>query len=112
MSDIVPRSEVTKSGVKGVGALAGGVGLLILNALHPLAAIIVGGVLTVGGLAFTTGTKKDRTAGAVTMGAGILTALAGLIPGFHFLLWLPGIGLLGAGVYSIIKFIRGLKTRT
>ncbi len=112
MSDIVPRSSLTRTGVKGVSALAGGVGLLILNALHPLAAIIVGGVLTVGGLAFTTGTKKDKTAGIVTMGAGILTGLAGLIPGLHFLLFLPGIGLLGAGIYSLVKFLRGMKTRT
>ena len=113
MSDIVPqpRNQVTRNGVRGVVAGIGGVGLLILNALPPLPAIIVGGALVVGGLAFSS-SKSDRTAGVVAIAAGAVTALSGLIPPLGFLLWLPGLGLLGAGVWSLIKFFRGVKSRT
>jgi hypothetical protein len=111
MSDIVPRSQVSKSGVKAVGALAGGAGLLVLSSLHPIAGLVVGGVITVVGLALSS-SKSDRTAGVVATVAGVLTAASALIPGLHFLMWLPGIGLLGAGIYSLVKFFRGMKSRS
>jgi hypothetical protein len=111
MSDIVPRSQVTSSGVKGVGAAVGGAGLLVLNWLPSLPAIIVGAALLVGGLALSS-SKSDRTAGIVTAVAGGLAALSGIIPGLSWLLWVPGLGLLGAGVYSLVKFFRGMKSRT
>jgi hypothetical protein len=113
MSDIVPRSEVSKSGVKGVGAVVGGTALLVLSAISqiPVIGVIAGGVLAVVGLSLTT-SRSDRTAGAVTAVAGIVTAAAALIPGLRWLVWLPGIGLLGAGIYMLFKFFRGMKTRT
>ena len=112
MSDIVPRSEVSKSGVKGVGAIAGGTGLLVLAGLsHGLLGIIAGGVITVVGLALS-GSKSDRKAGLVAAVAGAVTLASALIPGLRFLIVLPGIGLLGAGVWSLIKFFRGMKSRT
>jgi len=117
MSDIVPRSQVTKSGVKGVGAIAGGVGLLVLSSLGGFLGLIAGGVLTVVGLALS-GSKSDRTAGVVTAAAGIITGVSALhnfvnfLPNLSWLMWLPGIGLLGAGVYSLVKFFRGMKSRS
>ncbi len=111
MSDIVPRGEVTKSGVKGVGAIAGGVGLLILASFSGLLGIIAGGAITVVGLALS-GSKSDRTAGVVTTVAGILTGVTALVPGLHWLMVVPGLGLLGAGVYSLVKFFRGMKSRS
>jgi hypothetical protein len=113
MSDIVPRSEVTKSGMKGVGAVAGGTTLLVLSAVsavHVLG-VIAGAVLAVIGFALST-SRSDRTAGMVTAIAGIATAVVALIPGLRWLVWLPGIGLIGAGVYLLVKFFRGMKTRT
>ena len=113
MSDIVPRSEVTKSGVKGVGAVAGGAALLVLSAIShiPVVGVIAGAVLAVIGFSLTS-SRSDRTAGVVTAVAGIVTAAAALIPGLNWLIWLPGIGLIGTGVYMLFKFFRGVKSRS
>ena len=114
MSDIVPRNQVTKSGVKGVGAVAGGAGLLVLAAVTSiglLAGLVAGGVITVVGLALS-GSKSDRASGIVTTVAGVVTMAAALIPGLRWLMWIPGIGLLGAGIYSLVKAFRGMKSRT
>ena len=113
MSDIVPRSEVSKSGVKGVGAVAGGAVLLVLNwiAYIPVIGIIAGAVLAVVGFSLTT-SRSDRTAGVVAVVAGVVTAGASLIHGLHSLILLPAIGLLGVGVYQLFKFFRGMKSRS
>jgi CHASE2 domain-containing sensor protein len=110
MSDIVPRNQVAKSGVKGVGALVGGAGLLVLNALPPVPAIIAGAALAVVGFALS-GSRSDRVAGIVTAAAGIVTLASGLLH-VGWMLWIPGIGLLAAGVYSLVKFFRGMKSRS
>jgi hypothetical protein len=113
MGEIVPRNQITRNGVKGVGAIAGGVGLMVLSSISavPVVGAIAGGIIAVAGFALS-GSKSDRTAGLVTATAGIVTVAAALIPGLRWLIWLPGIGLIGTGVYSLIKFIRGMKTRT
>ena len=117
MSDIEPRSQVTKNGMKGVGALAGGVGLVVLSALGPVLGLIAGGVLTVVGFSLTS-SKSDRTAGVVTAAAGILTAVSGLsrvlhfLPNLGWLMWIPGVALIGAGAWSLIKFFRGVRARS
>lgn len=113
MSDIVPRREVTKSGVKGFGALAGGGSLLVLSAISSfwLIGVIAGAVLAVIGFSLTT-SRSDRTAGVITVVAGVVTAAASLFPVLHRLLWLSGIGLIGAGVYLLFKFFRGVKSRS
>ncbi len=117
MSEIEPRSQVSRNGVKGVGALAGGVGLVVLSLLGPVLGLIAGGVLTVVGLSLT-GSKSDRTAGWVTAGAGIVTAVSALhrflpfMPNLGWLMWIPGVALIGAGVFSLIKFFRGVKSRS
>jgi hypothetical protein len=117
MSEIVPRSQLTRQGVKGVGAVAGGVGLIVLSSLGPVLGLIAGGVLTVVGLSLS-GSKSDRTAGIVTAGAGIVTAISGLshilkfLPPLGWLMWVPGIGLIALGAVSFIRFLRGMKTRS
>lgn len=113
MSDIVPRNEVSRSGVKGVGAVAGGATLLVLSAISsvPVLGVIAGAVLAVIGFSLTT-SRSDRTAGVVTAVAGIVTAAAALIPGLRWLVWLPGLGLIGTGVYMLFKFFRGMKSRS
>ncbi len=114
MSDIVPqpRNQVARHGMKGVGAVAGGVGLLVLSAIAhiPWIGPIVGGVIAVAGFALT-GSKSERTAGVVAAVAGVATVVVSLIPGLRWLMVLPGIGLLGAGIWSLIKFFRGMKSR-
>jgi hypothetical protein len=114
MSDIVPRSDLTKQGVKGVGAVAGGI-VLIALAGGGLFGIIVGAVLGVGGLALM-GSRSDRTAGIVTAVVGAATLLTGIFGGqFLGLGWLmraAGFVFLGGGIYLLVKFFRGLRSRS
>jgi hypothetical protein len=110
MSDIVSRSEVTKSGVKAVGAIAGGVTLLILAAV-PLFGIIAGGVLLVAGLALSS-SKSDRTAGIVTAVVGAASLVTGIFHGVSWIMQAAGILFIGTGIYALVKFFRGMKTRT
>ena len=68
--------------MKGVGAVAGGAALLVLSAISSfhVIGIIAGAVLAVVGFPPTT-SRSDRTAGVVTVVAGVVTAAASLIPG-------------------------------
>jgi hypothetical protein len=115
MSDMEPRTQVSRNGVKGVGALAGGVGLVVLSLLGPVLGLIAGGVLAVVGFSLT-GSKSDRTAGMVAAGAGIVTAGVAVLSflGAHLngLLAIPGVALIGAGVWSLFKFFRGVRSRS
>ena len=111
MSDIVPRSVLTKQGVKGVGAVAGGVILLVL-AGGGWFSIVVGAVLALGGLALS-GSRSDRTAGIVTAVVGAATLLTGIFGGpLAWLMRAAGFVFLGGGVYLLVKFFRGLRSRS
>ena len=111
MSDIVPRSVLTKQGVKGVGAVAGGIVLLAL-AGGGLFSIVVGAILGLGGLALS-GSKSDRTAGIVTAVVGAATLLTGIFGGpFAWLMRAAGFVFLGGGVYLLVKFFQGLRSRS
>ena len=111
-TDIVPREKVTKHGLQGVVATAGGVGAIVLAAIaaHPVIGIIVGGVIGLAGLALGS-SKHDRTLGVVTTVVGVGAVLASI---FHLggLLVAGGVVLLGIGAYSLFRFFRGLKTRS
>jgi len=113
MSDLVPRNELAGQAVKGIGAVAGGLALLIL-AGGGLFGILAGGVLTIVGLALS-GSQKDRTAGIVTAVVGIATLATGIFGGrflgFSWLMRVAGIVLLGAGGFGLVKFFRGMKKR-
>ena len=115
MGDLVPRKELVKQGMKGVGGVIGGVVLLGLSAASGVIGWIVGGLLTVVGIG-ASASKEDRTAGLITAGAGILTLVATVFPGVgHAAKWLlitGGIGLLITGGYSLIRFIINLKKRS
>ncbi len=111
MSDIVPRSEVSRQGVKGIGSLAGGAALLILSSLHPIGGFIIGGVLALAGFALW-GSKADRNVGIVAAGAGIVTIASKIIPGLGWLMWIPGVVLLGTGIYYLVRFFANLRKRS
>ncbi|MFW5801339.1 MAG: hypothetical protein ACOCVC_04865 [Spirochaeta sp.] len=112
---IVSRNDLVKTGSKAVGGVAGGVILLALNAVTGIVpAIIVGGILTIGGLGIAASSPEDRVAGTITAAAGAATILSTipLIGGLaSTLLWGGGVILLGAGVYSGYKFWKGLRAR-
>jgi len=135
MNDVQPVSEkeITNAGVRGVGATAGGLGLIILRGISTAFGGIGG--LVVGGLSFLVGaasmksaSKTDKKGGAIAMGAGIVLALPGLATVFKWvpvvggsigifdrlasgIIGLGAVGLLGYGVYNIIKFAKGLRSR-
>ncbi|MGA2977713.1 MAG: hypothetical protein ABSF77_20625 [Spirochaetia bacterium] len=120
MSDIVPRQKLTKQGVQGAISIAGGIGAFVLAAITsiPVVGIIVGGIITIAGLALA-GSKHERGAGVITTVVGVAT-LAATVPFInrifgglvHGVLIFGGIVLVGVGAYSLFKFFRGLKTRT
>ena len=111
MNDIVPRETLSRQGVAGFTAVAGGVGLMVMGALPGVLGIVIAGLVTAGGLAFAVG-KDDRRPGLVIAGAGVLGILSAAIGGFPgFVLALAGAGLIAYGGLSIYRFIRGLKSR-
>jgi hypothetical protein len=121
MGDLVPRKELTRQGVRGVAGLFGGIGVFILRAIASpgvgaaisLPGLIAAGVISLAGLVIATN-KEDRQAGFYTVGAGILTAAASLpllgrVGGF--LLLVAGLGLVGGGLWSLLKFWHNLRKR-
>lgn len=112
-TEVVSREEVNSRLYKGVGGLAGGIGLLVLNGFGPLGSLVWGGLLAGVGL-YLLSKKGSSLAGLVTLAAGGL-ALITLIPVIGglsgFLLAAGGIGLLVAGALSLWRFITGLNSR-
>jgi hypothetical protein len=128
MNDLVPATtqEVRKAGMVGVGAGVSGLGLLILQGLaHGWGGLIVGPLVLLGGLSImgskASSSSGDKRLGGIVTAAGAVTAAAALfqvLPGFQGLaglgqiaLWLSGAGLLGLGIWNVIKFVKGLKSR-
>jgi hypothetical protein len=125
MSDLVPRNQLSKQGVTGVVAIAGGIGTFIVQGLiHTVSAIgtvghfhvgglIIGGVVTLIGLALSGG-KKGRAAGVITAVAGAAVAVASLpiVGGIaQALMWIGGAGLIVTGVVSLWRFFSNLRKR-
>ena len=114
VNEIVPREEVSKQGVRAAGGIAGGIGLLVLAALGPVAGAIAGGLLAIVGVSQTR-SKQDRRPGWVLASVGAAALVASVVPGIgglaEVLLRLSGIGLLGFGGYSLYQFIRNLRRR-
>lgn len=114
MGDIVPRkNDLVKQGSKGIGGIISGAVVLALNALNPIASLIVGGILGVTGLGVSR-KPEDRTTGYVLAGAGALTAITAIpaVGGVAgWLLGVSGVGLLLLGGWNLAKFIIGYKKR-
>ena len=116
MGDIVPRKEVSKQGMKGVAGVGAGVGMLVLRTIATstwIGGLVVGGLIALGGLALTR-SKDDRNAGLLGVAAGGLTMLASLPVLSSIatpLMLVGGIGLFLAGGWSLLKFVRGLRSR-
>ncbi len=135
MRDLEPAgsTDITNAGVRGIGAAIGGVGLIVLQGVSGFLGGLVG--LAVGGVAFVLGASSlasksaaDKRGGTIAMIAGAVMALPGL---GHFLGFVPimgpllkvaagfsgfvigagALGLIGYGVFNIVKFAKGLKSR-
>lgn len=118
MGDIVPRDQLVKQGVKGVGGVGAGIGTLILSAIaspaHPLPGLIVGAIVGVAGMVIAS-SREDRNAGLVAMGAGGLTMLSSIPLIGHVVGWLmpvAGVGLIATGAWSLLNFWRNLRRRS
>jgi hypothetical protein len=116
MSDLVPRSQLTKQAVSGAAGIGGGVALFILRAVAAagfLPGAIVGGIIALAGLIIGS-SKEDRTAGWVVLGAGLVTVI-GSIPrvggAVRWLLPVAGIALLIMGGVQLFRFFRNLRKR-
>ena len=115
MGDLVPRKDMVKQAMMGIGGIGGGIAILALGGLSFIPALIIGGIIAVIGLAISA-KPKDRTAGLITLGAGALLAISKIpIPilgGIASLgIWIAGIGLLVVGGLSLYKFIKNLNAR-
>jgi hypothetical protein len=114
MGDIVPRKTLVKQALQGAGGIVGGIALIALSGLGGIAGWIVGGVIAALGLLLST-SKDDRVPGLIVAGAGALTLIAQIpfIRGVaSFLMTISGIGLIGAGIFSLFMFFRNLKSRS
>jgi hypothetical protein len=135
MSDLEPMEskEISNAGVRGIGATIGGVGLLVVQGiagfLGGIGGLIIGGLsLAIGASSLKSSSNADKRGGTIAMVSGAILALPGLA---HFLGGIPlvggilkaasgfsgfvigagAVGLIGYGVYNIVKFVRGLKSR-
>lgn len=113
--EYIPTNVLAKQGVAAIGSLIGGVGLLIVGALPPVAGIIAGAVVGAVGIgAVLSRDPDDRKPGIMAAAAGGLTILSkiGIVrPLAGTLLSIGAIGLLAMGIWNGIKFLRGLKNR-
>lgn len=113
MGDLVPRKDLVRQGSKGIGGIVGGAVILAMNALNPIASLIIGGIIGVSGLVVSR-KREDRATGYVLAGAGALTAITAIpaIGGVAaWLLGVSGVGLLLLGGWNLIKFIMGYRKR-
>ncbi|MBN1524204.1 MAG: hypothetical protein JW904_06980 [Spirochaetales bacterium] len=112
MGELVSRNEMSKQLMNGVGGVGAGIGLLIINGLSgTVIPWIAAGVLGVIGIGMLL-SKSQKKAGVVLLGAGAVAGIAIVANLFNPLFWLAGLGLMGLGVYSIIKFFINLKKRS
>ena len=113
MGDLVPKKDLVKSGSKGIGGIVGGAVVLALNALNPIASLIVGVIVGITGFGMIR-SKEEKGTGMLIAGAGALTAITAIpaIGGVAaWLLGVSGVGLLLMGGWNLIKFIRGYRKR-
>ncbi|MDR2618400.1 MAG: hypothetical protein LBC62_05965 [Treponema sp.] len=121
MNDLEPSgTALAKQGVAAAGGIAGGVLLLVMQILGArfrlvgiLLGLIVGGVGVSGLLSRDPEDKKPglilTAAGALELvfqfGIPVLKPIAGTILGF------AALGLLAAGIWKGIRFLKGLRSR-
>jgi hypothetical protein len=120
MNDMVPVNEVAKRGVRAAACIGGGIVLFVLGALPPIAGIIAGALAgAVGSAALASKDPSDKIPGLVTAAAGVL-AVAANLPFIRailrgpakFILGAGALFLLGAGIWNLVSFLRGMKSRS
>jgi hypothetical protein len=117
--DTQSRNSLSKTGVSAVFQLAGGVLLAVLGALPLLLSTIVGGALTLVGLAgVSSRDNEDKKIGIVLTLAGVATVLSRhgvlriLKVAGGLVLNAGAFALIGLGLFNAIRFIVGVKKRS
>ena len=120
LQSIVPREVLAKRGISAIAYLAGGVFLMIMAIAAPtgiLGIILPAAALVIGAGALFSRDMEGKKPGLVLALAGMLgmvlrfiripplQAFAGTV------LTIGAFGLLAAGIWKGIQFLRGLKTR-
>lgn len=112
----VDPNTLRAKGTKGVLSTGAGVGLWIVNALVGLPVIgwvISGGLVFLGIMGLVGRERTDKTTGAIMMGAGGLGLASIFLKGLtSFLFGFGGFALVAYGVWNLIQFARGLKSRS
>ncbi|MBU0936659.1 MAG: hypothetical protein KKI09_17190 [Spirochaetes bacterium] len=112
----VPAEVVRKNGMRGFFGSAGGLGLIIFTRLATMPVIgwIIGGVLIAGGVVgLLRKDRSDKFSNALFIAAGALGLGTIIFPdAMGFLGLIGGLGLIGYGVVSFVKFFKGLKSRS
>jgi hypothetical protein len=113
------RSALSKLGVGAVFRLAGGAALAVMGALPPFIAAIAGGAVAVLGLVgLSSRDKDDKKIGTALVLGGAATVLSrfGVIPLVKSISWTAlrfgSVALIGLGVWSLVRFVIGLKKRS
>jgi hypothetical protein len=111
--------DLSKTGVRAVFQLAGGIALSILGVLPILLSTVAGGGLTILGLAgVSSRDKEDKKIGLVLTLAGAAAILSrhGVIPllkaGGAMALHAGAFAFIGLGLFNLVKFVIGLKKRS
>ncbi|MDR2767184.1 MAG: hypothetical protein LBB82_02530 [Treponema sp.] len=116
MNDIVPTTVLAKRGLAAVGGIVGGVVLYTLSALPSFFGIAAGVIVgVIGFISLSSRESGDRLPGAICLAAGVLTVLSklGFLGGTaRFLLAAGCLGLVVLGVWNLIKFLQGMKSRS
>jgi len=116
---ITPRDVLVKLGTSAVVNLAGGALLFVMTMgarFRIPGMILSAGALVFGIVALLSKDKEDKKPGTVITAAGVLGMAVQfgppmLRPFAVFALGLGAIGLIAAGIWKGIKYLRGLKSR-
>jgi len=116
---VVSREELVKLGTSAVAYLSGGIFCLILafGSRFPVLGIILSAAALVIGIgSLLSKNREDKKPGLVITAAGVMGivirfGVTTLRPFAGFALGLGGIGLLAAGIWKGILFLKGLKSR-
>ena len=117
MGDYYPAdaNDVRRNGMRGVISSGAGVAMLLFNTLLHLPVvgwILGGGLIALGIMGLIGKARTDKTTGMLLIGAGALGIGSFLLKGLtSFFLGAAGIGLIGYGIFNLVKFVKGLKSR-
>jgi hypothetical protein len=112
----VDPTTLRAKGTRGVISTGAGLGLWIVNALVGIPVVgwvISGGLVFLGVMGLVGRERTDKGTGAILMGAGALGLASIFLKGLTtFLFGVGGFALVAFGVWNLVQFARGLRSRS